>query len=313
MKNIKFLLISILSLSLLLSSCKNEIEKTEPAKLIGLSLASIQDDYMTSVVNTLSKECKNNGYTLIITNSNGDVENQKIQLRSLLSLGVKSLIFVAPPEDISNELDNFRKVNIPIVNTVSLVSDSTLVDVSIVNNDKQSGVAIAEEINKYLVGGGKYQMLFKTGEKTDYVRNQCLAGLTNTLSASISKYSNPLACVDSVSSVSKAKTILSKDIKVCIAFDDTSIKGFVTALAESEKTLEDVKLIVVSGSPFSKMLLRDGKISTIIALSPVTLAKTAINSCFTLINGQQQEFKILINNSILTPDNIENYNYTIWE
>jgi ribose transport system substrate-binding protein len=308
-----FFILCLLFSTLSFIGCDSDDEKPNPPQLIGLSLSTTSNSYRDAVVSYLSLACKERGYTLIITNAEGKVSNQLVQMDALMNLGIKSIIIDAPKEDISAEIEKLKKTNIPLINILNPLSDPSLADAVIINNNKQAGKAVADVINAALPGGGKYQVLYRTGEVSDNERIQRIEGLTENLNASNLPFSNPLSCVDSLSALSRARSIISRDISVCIALDDVSINALAATLEASDKTLDDMKLIVISGSPGSKKLLKEGKISAVIAQSPAKLASTSMDICIELINNKPVKQMSEIENQTITSDNITNYDINNWE
>ena len=313
MKRIFYLYFACLVACLVMGCSDHDEDKTEPAQLIGVSLASATNGYMDAVVMKLQGDFKSKGYTLLVTNADGKIETQKTQIKALLNRGIKALIIVSPEGDLSEETVLVKKSGMPLLNMINLFEDKNLADVYIANDDRQSGEILAEEINTLLVNGGKYQVLYKTGDVSESVRVECIDGLKDNLEASVSQFSNPLACVDLLSATQRAKQILSRDVEVCVAFDDISAQGFVTAMAEMGKTLNDVHILVLSGSPESKQLLKNGKISAVIARSPISLAAAVVEGCLKRINRELVEKYILIENKTLTVTNIGDSDSGRWE
>lgn len=302
----------LFSLLLMFSGCENNKGyEVAPARLIGLSLAQPANEYVNTVATELSRKFKEQGYSLIITNADSKIENQQKQVAALLKQNVKALLLSAPEGDFSESMAPINEAGIPFVNVVRPLADATVVDAVVLPDAVDEGRLAARFMNEALETG-KYQMLYMTGSATESELTQWQDGLSKELNAGITKFSNPLACVDSLSALSRAKNILSRDVQVCVALDDVALQGFVVALAESGKTLNDVKIIVFSGSPKSKSLLKEGKISAIIARSPQTAAQQMMDACLSLLQGQMVE-KTWVKSTLITVDNIAEYDVNKWE
>jgi ABC-type sugar transport system substrate-binding protein len=296
--------------SVLLPGCKEEDQTPAPANLIGLSLPDNPGAYVKTLVSGLESSLKNEGYTLVVTNAEGKTENRRTQLNAMLNIGVKAIALVSPGDDLSESIAAIRARSIPVV---SLLESLAGANAAILNDSRGEGIAAATAANRLLPSGGVYQVLYMMGATTEADRTALIEGLTDSLTASITKYSNPLSCVDTLSALSRAKSILSRNIQLCIAMDDESLQGFVRALDESDKTPADVKIIAFSGSPVSKRLLRDGKIAAVIARAPLSAAASIGPICAALVNGQPVEPTLLIPSILITSENIGQHDAETWE
>lgn len=298
-------------LLLIFPGCENNEQEVASAQLLGLSLAQPANEYTNAVAMELSRKFKEQGYSLIITDADGKIENQQKQVAALLKQNVKALLLAAPEGDFSESIAKISELGIPLVNVVKPLADMTMADAVVLPDAADEGKLAARFMNEIL-GTGKYQMLYMTGSAIEDELTQWQDGLADGLNPGITKFSNPLACVDSLSALSRAKSILSRDVQVCVALDDVALYGFVTALEECGKTLNDVKIIVFSGSPKSKTLLREGKISAIIARSPQTVAQQTMEACLSLLQGQTME-NIWVKSILITKDNIAEFDINKWE
>lgn len=300
-------------LAVTIVSCNNDIEDTAATELIGFSLPEKADGYSDALVRNLMINLKDQGFTLVVVNAENNADNQKKQIDALLNIGIKAIIVVAPKWDFSENITKIRGKKIPLINALNALPNLDSINALVTNNISTEGEFAANIINELLVSGGTYQVLYMNSATSEQERVGWLEYLNANLKSTVTKFSNPLACVDSLSALSRARTILSRDVQACVAFDDTSLQGFVVALEASDKTLDDVKIIAFSGSPDSKKMLKEGRISAIISRSPIKISDALAGICIDLINNQTVVKETLIEGILITAQNVDQYDINSWE
>lgn len=294
------------------AGCDADDKEVEPAKLIGFSMPKSADGFMKSLSDELFNNLKAEGYLLVETNADGKVENQEKQVQALLDLQMEALILVGSQSNLLI-LDEVKNAGIPIVNIRIPLVNADVPDAQIRTDSHSEGKLAAHVINNLVQYEKNYQILYTVGASTDEERALRISGIEENLNQSINKFANPLSCVDSLSALSRARNILSRDIEFGIAFDDISLTGFVKALEQSDKTTDDFKIIVFSGSPLSKKYLHENKIKAIIAQSPKAMAEITGETCVNLLNSKNTEKNVFLESFLITSDNISDYDLNAWQ
>ncbi|MFW6270773.1 MAG: LacI family DNA-binding transcriptional regulator [Bacillota bacterium] len=89
--------------------------RSKETKTIGFIVPDISNFFFTEMAHYIEQELKEKGYSLILNNSNEDIENEKKQLKTLYSQMIDGLI-IAPTRGDQSYLDKIRQRNkTPIV------------------------------------------------------------------------------------------------------------------------------------------------------------------------------------------------------
>jgi LacI family transcriptional regulator len=88
--------------------------KSGKSNTIGLILPSLRNPFFANIASQINTEVRKHGYTLIITNSDENVEIERIELKQLVSRNIEGLIIVPCGEETDHIKEVFNK-GLPMV------------------------------------------------------------------------------------------------------------------------------------------------------------------------------------------------------
>lgn len=157
-KKLSVLLI-VLSVSLLLTSCNKNQNKKKYKKTIGVSLLTRGHIFYRDLEDGLKEEAKKNNYELIITSGEWDLSKQISQIEDFISSKVDAII-VCPVDSkgIGSGIEEANKAGIPVF-TADIAAERGNVVSHIASNNIQGGKLAGEFIAKYLDGKGEIAII----------------------------------------------------------------------------------------------------------------------------------------------------------
>lgn len=158
--------------------------KNNNTKMIGCTIADIENQFSSYIFKGISDVCKQNGYRLLVTNINENEKEEIEAIESLLSYNVDGLIINTAGEN-EEYLLNLKKKNIPIVLADRNISKKNKIDIVTSDNKK----AVFEAV-KHLYEEGYEEIGFFT---YDISNNSPRTDRYNSFLESYEKYYNKKA------------------------------------------------------------------------------------------------------------------------
>ncbi|MFW5686703.1 MAG: LacI family DNA-binding transcriptional regulator [Halanaerobium sp.] len=95
--------------------------KNNKSNLIGLIVSDISNPYFAEIVHAVEKEAAQNGYNIILCNTENNIQKEKESINTLRSRQVEGILIV-PSDKSAPHLKNIKKLNLPIV-VITQISD----------------------------------------------------------------------------------------------------------------------------------------------------------------------------------------------
>jgi len=141
----------------MISGCwksKTQDAPNPAAKMVGISMHFMRDDYANALVEELSFRLDEVGYEYIITDAGGDPIKQTADIEGLISSGVDAIVVCPMGEDaIKNSLREAEAKDIPVV-TITKIPDINAIS-TISGGDYQNGLGAGQAMKEALGGRGK--------------------------------------------------------------------------------------------------------------------------------------------------------------
>ncbi|RAK03945.1 LacI family transcriptional regulator [Halanaerobium saccharolyticum] len=116
--------------------------KNKKSYLIGIIIPEISNPYFSEIIEKVEIEAKNQGYNVIIANSNGNKQTEKNVISSMQSRQIDGLL-IAPIDKDSSHIKNLIKKNVFVVMLTQHLNGFSSVSVSHFNG----GFKVAEHFN----------------------------------------------------------------------------------------------------------------------------------------------------------------------
>ncbi len=257
---------------------------------------------------------EDNGDLIITRDSDLDPERQIRQIESMIKEKV-DIIILNPVDwkEILPALKKARDSGIPVLIVDAEVYDMEYVSGAIVSDNYQAGVMAARDLMKRRK---EANILFMIQSNNKSAKDR-IDGFKETLDQANWKYQivDELECMGQLEIAQPlVEEVLEKttDIDVVMALNDPSALGAMAALDQKD-LLSKVLVYGVDGAPEAKAMISDGKMTATIAQSPTQTGKLAVEYLYDILNGKEVKEKTVLPVTIITMENIENYNVYTWE
>jgi len=197
--------------------------------LIGIVVPDISNPFFSEVVRVVESEADQHGYSVIICNTEGNLQKERNYINVLRSRQVDGILLV-PSDATSSHLNSLKKANTPVV-----VITQNLTGFDSVSLSHMHG---GEQVAKHLLDLGHTNIVFVAGSKKD----EKFIGFKRTLRQNgiIFNDDNFIECggwqLNSREVYNKVKTYLSKkensDITALFAYNDLAAFGAMHAIQD---------------------------------------------------------------------------------
>lgn len=307
------ILIIGLSFGLFFSGTDFSEEQKEQRNKIGACYMTMNNTYFQLLNNEISAAVEEKGDILITRDPAMNQERQNEQIEELIEEGVKA-IFLTPVDwkAIKPALEKAKKHHVIIIVVDSQVYDEELVDCTVVSDNYDAGVQIANYLMSKTTSA-KIVLLEQENAKSCIDRIQ---GFTDTIAAN-----KEYAIVDRSSTdgqVEKARTAMKQIIDSNSAFDTVfavnsgSAMGTMVALQESGLD-EGINVCSIDGSPEEKKMIQKNKMMATMAQFPETIGSKAAEVMYDLLAGKDREKEMLIPEKLIAKFNIAGYDVDKWQ
>ena len=280
---------------------------------IGACYMTMNNPFYSILNNEVRAVVEEKGDILITRNPGLDSVKQQEEIYDLIDLGVKALIIT--PVDwkaIEPALRKAKGQGIAIVIVDSNVYDDELVDCTVVSDNYEAGVQCAEELMKQQESA-RIVVLKHSVAKSSIDRT---AGFEETLKK------NPnytiVERVECNGQLEVAMPAMEKVLDTGVAFDtifalnDPSALGAMAAL-EEKNCLEGIEVYSVDGSPEGKAMVKEGMMEATSAQFPTEIGRMAAERMYDILTGKMVETEILVPVTLVTSENIGDYEIDRWQ
>lgn len=282
-------------------------------RLFGATYMTMNNPYFTALNSRLQEIVEANGDILISRDPAQDQEKQNQQIQDMLDEGIQ-LLFLNPADwkKVRPALEACKKAGVPIINIDTQVYDSGYIISSIMSDNYGAGVQCAEDIMKKKETAS---IVVLDSPPTNSII-QRVKGFTDTISGNgnyrIVDIQHSMGELEISMQVMTA--LLKKDQKIDVVFggNDPTALGALAALQKSNMD-QDVMIYGVDGSPDGKAAIKEGFMEGSSAQQPLKIASTAAEIAYCYLNKEPIEQNITIPVTLITKDNIQNFDISGWQ
>ena len=283
---------------------------------IGATYMTMNNDFYKILNNEIEKIVEGNDDVLYTRDPALDVSKQSEQIESFIKKGVDIIIINpvnASSKKLLTALKKAKKAGIKIVVVDSQLSDNSSVDTTIVSDNYQAGVLCAQNL-----------MQTKSSANILLLEHKSAASAVDRINGFLDTIKghgtyNIVARKDSLGQTEIAMIQVNEVIKSGVSFDtvmalnDQVAIGALAAI-ENNRYLQPVTIYGVDGSPDMKTLLSTThSIQATVAQSPITIGKKAIEAGYQLYGGKTINKEIIVPVSLVTSDNISDFDLAGWQ
>lgn len=311
MKLTATLLTMILAATMVLTGCgtSNDATKEDGAKdgyVIGLSMNTQTNPFFVAVKEGVQKAADDNGIELFITDAQDDPAIQMKDIENLITKKPDAIIIDTCDSDaIVAAVEACNDAGIPVF-TMDRQSNGGVVIAHIGYDAIKSGRIAGQFLVDTLGGEGKIVEL--QGIMGTNVAQNRSAGFNEIIAANsgMEIVATQVADFDRATGMSVMENILqaNSEIDGLYAANDEMLLGALEAI-EAAGRLEEITMIGCDAIDDTLEVIKSGQVEATIAEPPFFLGKAILNTAFDYLEGKTVEASVILDNSLVTIDNVE--------
>lgn len=227
--------------------------KTRVTKTIGLIIADITNPFYPDVTKGVEETCIKNGYSIILCNSDYNLERELTQLQILAEKGVDGIILT--PHSINHLHSSFFELNQLSYVLVDIKPNNP--NINCVYTDQEEGAYLA---TKYLIDKGHKNITLLCGQKDIPSANQLIKGYKRAFGELNVKINEKLIIeipqkIDTAYSTIKQLLNNTKDITAIFSQSDIICTGIYQAIYEKKlKIPDDIAVVGYDDLPITRFM-----------------------------------------------------------
>lgn len=291
---------------------KSDSEAHIPLKF-GATYMTMNNPYFQDMNAKIEEILEANGDILIYRDPLRDQEKQNEQILDMIEEGIDAL-FLNPVDWISVKpaLEACREARVPVFNIDTRVYDDEYVAFSVLSDNYSAGVFCAEDLMKKK-DSAKIVVLDSPGTNSIIERVQ---GFYDTIHGHDEYRIVVWQAADGELEVSMdvMNGILNEkvDFDVVLGGNDPTALGAVAAL-QMNKKLDNILIYGIDGSPDGKVMINEGIMEGSSAQRPLAMAVTAVEMAYDYLEGLPVETNVIVPVTLITKDNISEFDLTGWQ
>ena len=310
-KIITILLTLVMVISM--SACNQKQEETK-GYTFGFTSMDNSNPFFTSILAAVQEKVEANGDKLIIVDAAQDQQKQNDGITQMIEEGIDGL-FLNPfvSDEVDSALDALNTAGVPIVNFDTAVDSIEKVNTFVGTDNYAAGKLCGEDLVSRMPEGGKIVIVdFATADSA----NNRINGFLDAIDQ---KGFEVVGRADAHGDKNTAKEVTTKllqenaDAKVVFAGNDPMAIG-ANAAAE-ELGIKDVMIYGVDGSPeyIEALSKNETLMAGTAAQSPAKIAEKIVKVMYELLDGNSVQDTYLIETSLVTLENVSEYDTSEWK
>jgi len=318
MRNVNKIMVIIVSVCVIAVSLiyyNYKFVRYDSEKIIfGATYMTMNNSFYKAITDEIEKQINDRGDILYTRDPALDVDKQNEQINDLIDIGVDVLII--NPVDYSKVNESLKKAKakgIKIIVIDAQLDDDTIADTTVLSNNYDAGVQCAKDMMRNLASA-KIVLLQHSAALSSVDRiNGFLDTIKNNDNYTVVASEECLGQTE-VAMPAMIKIIDEKiDFDVVMALNDPSALGALAAIKDKQIN-HKVLVYGVDGSPDMKKLLIDSdEVQGTAAQSPTTIGAKAIEAAYEIVNNEQYEKAIVVPVTLITKNNISEYDISRWQ
>ncbi|CZQ95554.1 sugar ABC transporter substrate-binding protein [Trichococcus collinsii] len=282
--------------------------------VFGATYMTMNNSFYKAITDEIEKQINDRGDILYTRDPALDVDKQNEQINDLIDIGIDVLII--NPVDYSKVNESLKKAKekgIKIIVIDAQLDDDTIADTTVLSNNYDAGVQCAKDMMRNLASA-KIVLLKHSAALSSVDR---INGFLDTIKDNANY--TVVASEECLGQTEVAMPVMIEiidkkiDFDVVMALNDPSALGALAAIKDKQI---DHKVLVygVDGSPDMKKLLIDSdEVQGTASQSPTTMGAKAVEAAYKIVNDEQYEKSIVVPVTLITKDNISEYDISGWQ
>ena len=291
---------------------KIDLNSDTPLKF-GATYMTMNNPYFIALNDSIKEVVEANGDILITRDPAQSQERQNAQIQEMIEEGVVA-VFANPVdwEKITPALQACQEAGVAVINVDTDVKDKEYVASVIQSDNYQAGVQCAQDM-MVKMDSARIVIMNHYNIKSTTLRVQ---GFLDTI-AGYPQYE----VVKEVSTTSELevamkmmKRILKTDLKfdVVLGGNDPTALGALAAL-QLNHVKNRVLIYGIDGSPDAKTMIQQGYLEGTSAQRPIEIGRTAAETAYTYLRGEKVDKNITVDVTLITRDNLSEFDIDGWQ
>lgn len=285
----------------------------------GLTLAyvptTMNNPFWTAMMGGIKEEMAAKGMDpdsqLVTVDANSDQATMNNYIYDLINQNVDAVI-MAPMDctACTEALQACADANIPVINIDTAVDRTDLVASVIASDNYGAGVQCAEDMMSKLDEGSKIYIMNQPSGSACVQREQ---GFLDTIGDYFEILGTSDTSGDTAATLPVAEDAITadKDIAGFFCINDMAALGCVQACAAANRN--DIVIYGVDGNPDFMGYVADGSATGSSAQQPSVVGSSAVDTALAYLAGESVESEIVVPVTLITADNIANFDVSDWQ
>ncbi|MBQ9063812.1 MAG: sugar ABC transporter substrate-binding protein [Blautia sp.] len=302
----------------LLPGCGQRYTALEPGRdheprIMGATYMTRNNPFFEVVHEGISSVVEGNGDILISRDPSQNQEKQNEQIQEMIDEGIE-VLFLNPVDwkTVTPALEACREAGVVVINVDTAVKEQEYVVTLIETDNYQAGVLCAEDMMRRV----EKARIVILDNPIQMSITQRVQGFLDTIEGHDGYevvYQKKSDGEFEVGAANMTEFLgMDIDFDVVLGGNDPDALGAFSALQQAGYE-KDVLIYGIDGSPDFKAMILEGEVTGSSAQSPGTLGRTAAETAYQYLNGEEIEPYISIAPFMINIDNIGEYNVNDWE
>lgn len=273
--------------------------------VIGLSMNTQTNPFFVDVKDGVQKAADEHGIKLLITDAQDDPTIQQKDIENLIIKKPDAIIIDTCDSDaIVTSVEACNDAGIPVFTMDRQANGGVVIShigYDAIKSGKIAGQFLVDKL------GGKGNIVEIQGIMGTNVAQNRSAGFNEIISANpdMKIVATQVADFDRAKAMTVMENILQANPKIdgLYAANDEMLLGALEAI-EAAGRLDEITMIGCDAIDDTLQAIKDGKVEATIAEPPFFLGKAILNTAFDYLSGKTVEKSIILDNSLVTPDNV---------
>ncbi|XME04266.1 sugar ABC transporter substrate-binding protein [Lachnospiraceae bacterium C1.1] len=283
--------------------------------VFGATYMTMNNPYFSSLNESIREVVESHGDVLLTRDPAQDQERQNREIHEMIDEGMTVLFANAADSDkISSALEECKERGVAVFVVDTEVKDTTNVISTIQSDQFEAGRLVAKDMKKRCPEGARIVALYH--ETIQSTEDRLLGFEAEIKNDDRYKIVMKIGNTSEIEVANREMNLLLKnfrDFDVVFGNNDPSALGALAALDRYNMIDKGIMVYGIDGSPDAKRMILDGKMQGTAAQYPILMGKTAAETAYAYLNGENVQKNIYIKVSMMNSENLNENNARGWQ
>ena len=308
----KLLIINFIVLTLL-AGCSFNGGSAGKSYKFGATYMTMNNPYFRDMNGVIEEMVEANGDVLIYRDPAQDQDKQNEEIEDMIAEGVSG-IFLNPvdQEKVLPALKKCKEAGIPVFVVDTLVKDEDYVTFSILSDNYDAGVQCANEL---IAENRPVKVVVIDAPGINSMEDRA-AGFMDTVkdcdNIEIVDVRHGTGVFEVAMDLMENAVDEGVDFDVIFGANDPTALGALAALQKNQIE-EGILIYGIDGSPDGKVMIKEGYMVGSSAQYPLEIAEQAVEMAYDYLNGKEVEKQVIVPVTMITSDNVDDFDLYGWQ